>query len=1433
MQQNSENLSPLKYNPVSSYRIQFSKSFTLNDLEKQIDYIDKLGVVSIYASPVFAAVPGSNHGYDVTGPGIINPELGTFEDFSRLVRLLKERNIGWIQDIVPNHMAYNPANPWIWDVLEKGPCSENFSVFDLEPSVVEGTDKIMLPFLGNTPEKIIENGELQLIAHRGSVALKYYDDIYPVNFQTFMSLFSPYMESAPGEFSQILEKYSLDTGEINRKFLYGKWEPAKKEIDDLLNTSETIRSFLNTVITGINNNTAMLGNIVADQHYEICHWRETSQRINYRRFFTINDLICIRIEDPAVFEKHHRFIKELLEGGHVDGLRADHIDGLYDPGQYLRNLRGLAGENTYVIVEKILEHGEKIPPVWPVQGTSGYDYLALVNNLLTSGKDYRRLLGLYRNITGEAADPDDIVYNNKKLILESNMQGELDNLFSLLEKLMDNASEKGIAAFNEKKGVTPGTMRQALAQLMLSFPVYRLYPAEFPLDSVQREIFGNIFNEAQKRNQGIKNALGTLRDLMLASRTDDDLYNNSLESFCLRLMQFTGPLTAKGVEDTSMYQYNCFISHNEVGGSIDSRGISGENFHRAMIDRQAQSPLSMNATSTHDTKRGEDVRARLNAIGEMAGEWEQLVKKWTGMNGDLRTVYGTRQMAPTPNEEYLIYQTIAGTFPFDENADERYIQRVVEYLVKAMREAKQNSSWDDPDELHEKAVCDFARSMLDPGNAFLKSFIPFHQKLVWRGIVNSLVQLTIKCCSPGMPDIYRGTELWDLSLVDPDNRRPVDFSHLHDMLDNTLRKWKANPPETVGDLYKKAFDGRIKQLITYLLLNERKTSPSLFHHGDYIPLETSGKFKNNVFGFIRNLGDSWLMCVLPLHTGGLSSRNRGEYLSSVNWKGTTINTPAGAPENWENILTGETLQNQAELDAGKLLGDLPVAVFRGKQELSARRSGMLLHISSLPGRYGIGDFGPEAYRFVDFLSATRQTYWQTLPLSPVTKTQSWSPYSSPSAFAGSILLISPWQLYADGLINYSDLELTGFRSSNRVNHAKASGFREMLLEKAWERFRKDSSHYLQREFERFCRKESHWLEDYTLFLAFKQRFGNKDWSRWPARVTNRDRKTLKTAGYEYSGIIRLEKFKQFMFDRQWKKLKEYANNKGILIFGDIPYYVSFDSAEVWANQHLFNLKDNGKMKTVAGVPPDYFDKNGQLWNMPVFVWDRLKVTGYDWWMKRLAKNLELFDLLRLDHFRAFSAFWEVPAKEKIAVHGKWSPGPGSDFFKVLELNFPAMPFVAEDLGDIDQPVYDLRDEFFLPGMQVLQFSFDRNMARNIHTPHNHSLNSVVYTGTHDNNTLMGWYEQELGREGRKRLSEYADKNIRKSGSHWELIKMAFASPARISIIPMQDYLGLGRNARMNTPSTSRGNWIWKMKDQVIDKTISDRITRFTVMYNRK
>lgn len=1398
-----------------------------------MDYLKLLGTGSIYASPVFAAVPGSNHGYDVTDPGMINPELGTFEDFVRIVQALKDNNIGWIQDIVPNHMAYHPGNGWIMDVLEKGVASPHFKIFDIEPGVNKGHEKLMTPFLGTDQEQAILNRDLQICLNKGAVAIKYFDNIYPANFGSFKLLFEPHLDTAPEEFRHIWGKYDLTNKKADAKFLNGDWEEIKKELDVLFNTNDHIMAFTGVILTGINSNPALLKKIISSQIYELCHWKDTSDRINYRRFFTINDLICINIEDGLVFDKHHHLISELISEGYLTGIRVDHIDGLYHPGGYLDNLRALAGNSTYLIVEKILERGEEIPATWPVQGTTGYDFLAIINNLMTSGKNYNRLLKLYQNLTGEDHNPDDLVYNNKKHILYANMMGELNNLFGRLEKLLNYDAKTGFDGYDEKKGLSPETMKQALAEFMLAFPVYRIYPGEFPLQGEQRELTVEIFKQAIRRNPGIKNSLSILRDIVLVDKKRDDEFNTLLGNFFMRLLQFTGPLTAKGVEDTSMYQYNCFIAHNEVGDALDARGISVENFHNAMNVRLQNTPLAMNCTATHDTKRGEDVRARLNAISDLAGEWEMMVKTWIEINRDIKKNSNEGGLpAPTLNEEYFIYQTLAGTFPFSEKVDEEYIRRIQDYLIKSLREAKQTSNWDDPDEKHEKGVTEFARSILDSRHLFINSFTSFHRKLVWRGIVNSLVQTVVKCCAPGMPDIYRGTETWDLSLVDPDNRRAVDFNALHDGLLKSIQQWEADPEVTIRDLYSESFDGRIKQLITHLLLRERKNNPDIFRYGDYIPVEPGGKYKDKVFGFIRKHRQQWIMCILPLNSGNMNSTKNGEYFSSVKWKDTFIKTPVGVPEEWKNLLTGKNLSSSEELEVSDLFGGLPVAVLKGKKKTSDRKCGLLLHISSLPGKYGIGDFGEEAFRFVDFLSQNYQTYWQTLPLSPVTRAQSWSPYSSPSAFAGNTTLISPWHLYTVGLINYSDLESAKFRNSSKINHGKASRFREDLLKKAWNKLRKETGHRLYSEFEKFCDRESQWLNDYTLFLAYKEHFGKKEWNRWPAKVKERDEKTLKTAKYEFDDIISQERFNQYIFDRQWRTLKKYANEKGIRIFGDIPYYVSYDSADVWANQDLFNLQEDGKMKTVAGVPPDYFDSNGQLWNMPVYNWQRLKDYGYDWWMKRLARNMEFFDLLRLDHFRAFSAFWEVPAGDKTAINGKWTKGPGVEFFNALKEKFPNMPFVAEDLGDIDQAVYDLRDQFGLPGMQVLQFGFDHNMSTNLHAPHNHNKNSLVYTGTHDNNTLRGWYDRDLGKTGKQRLQDYAGKKIGSSQLHWEMIRMAFASPARTAIIPMQDYMGLGKGARMNTPSTSGGNWTWKIKDLGVPSTMTEKIKKFTVMYNR-
>ncbi len=1494
------------YNPVSSYRIQFNGSFTLNDLEQHIDYLNKLGVGSIYASPVFSATPGSNHGYDITNPLTVNPEIGSFADLQRLSGLLRESGTGWIQDFVPNHMAYHSGNPWIWDLLEKGPASQYTGMFDIEPEVAEGSERLMLPFLGSTAHNAIYNLELQVSFRQGSLALKYYDNLFPASFESFRSVFSDKIEEAPDCFRLIWNRYGLAEREADSRFLNGKWEIVKEEISSFCETDPGMQAFTGKILQRLNSNHAMISNFVRQQHYEPCHWKETSRRINFRRFFTVNGLICLRAERKEVVEQHHRFLKELIESGYIDGLRIDHIDGLNDPAGYLRRLRSFTGDNMYIVVEKILEKGEKIPGNWVVEGTTGYEFLSVVNNLMMPGKGYKKLKKFYNGFTGETDQPGWLIYNSKKLILESHMKGEKDNLYKLFEKLLVYADEKGIASLPDKKGLKHQEMKKAISEFMLAFPVYRLYPDEYPISGRTREMVMEIFDAAIKNNPGLRNGLRLLKDLVTTTRGDNS-YNNLLGDFLGRMMQYTGPLTAKGVEDTSMYRYSCFIAGNEVGDHLDDRGMNKDEFHEAMLTRQQDTPLSMNCTSTHDTKRGEDVRARLNALGAMTGEWTTLVKRWKKVNSSLkreipsipeknddsnriammnpgfgkieiarekndtssessknnpgapgldeqsRTKSGKAEhdpegssgsckvrIAPSAGEEYFIYQTIAGSCPFNGETGSEYAGRIKEYMVKTLREAKQNSSWEEPDKEYEEAVCNFAEALLSKNSRFLKTFIPFHRDLAAAGIVNSLAQLAVKCFAPGIPDIYRGTEVWDLSLVDPDNRRPVNFRQFEENLANTVRRWNEDKQATTAELMAEAGDGRIKQLLTYIFLNLRQSSPDLFLSGDYVPLETGGKHSDHILAFARRHKEQWLLCIVPLHAGTLLT-GKGRYrFRSSDWKSTYVTLPEGAPVKWQNVINGKETEAKesktdvllGQLEVSELFGDTPAAILSGRTVSTIRKAGVLLHISSLPGKYGTGDFGSEAFRFVDFLSRSSQTYWQTLPLSPITASHAWSPYSSPSAFALNTLFIDPKQLYYEGLINESELDNASFRNSSRAGYKKADEFRAALLEKAWEKVRKNTGSPLYERFENFCANEAYWLDDYSLFMACREKHRGSGWWRWPRLLRDRDEKTVKTAGYDLAGSIMQEKFNQFVAWHQWKKLKGYAGEKDIRILGDIPFYVSYDSADVWANRQLFNLRESGKMKTIAGVPPDYFDKNGQFWNMPVYDWQRLKETGYEWWLKRLAKNLELFDLLRLDHFRAFSAYWEVPAGSKTAAGGKWTKGPGDDIFKVLQERFPEMPFVAEDLGDIDDDVYKLRDRYGLPGMQVIQFSFGRDMATNIHTPHNYNVNSLAYTGTHDNNTLRGWYERELDKEGKRRLWEYAGKKIRSSQVHAELIRMAHSSAAATVIVPIQDYLGLGRGARMNTPSTGRGNWMWKLKHPAPYDDLAPVINRMTSGYNR-
>jgi len=476
-----------------------------------------------------------------------------------------------------------------------------------------------------------------------------------------------------------------------------------------------------------------------------------------------------------------------------------------------------------------------------------------------------------------------------------------------------------------------------------------------------------------------------------------------------------------------------------------------------------------------------------------------------------------------------------------------------------------------------------------------------------------------------------------------------------------------------------------------------------------------------------------------------------------------------------------------------------------------RSAGVLMHITSLPGNFGTGDFGPMAYAFVDFLKKSGHTVWQVLPFAELKAKTGWSPYSATSAFAGNILFISPERLVNDGLISKEDTKKWKIKNTSKADYSRATNIKLQASRLAWLNFKKGGFSEVRRQFISFCEKEKYWLLDYALFSLFSSLFGD-NWQKWPEGIKNRDNREMSVLKTKYRSEIELTKFRQFIFYRQWKELKDYANTNGILIAGDLPIYVVYKNADVWANPHFFKLDSNKKMSGVAGVPPDYFSKTGQLWNMPVYNWDNMAADNFRWWIQRISKNLELFNILRIDHFRGFSAYWEVPAGSRTAKHGKWHSAPGYKLFAVIKKAFPQMPFIAEDLGNIDKKVYELRDKFGLPGMKVLQFAFGNNMPFSVHIPHNYPVNSVAYTGTHDNNTMRGWFEDESTPQDRKNMRLYAGIKLNKNNCHMAAMRLLYSSHAKLVIIPIQDLLGLGTDARMNIPAGKGKHWLWKMEN---------------------
>ncbi|MCC8407553.1 malto-oligosyltrehalose synthase [Mucilaginibacter sp. UR6-1] len=1401
------------FDPAATYRIQFNKDFTFSHLEHIIPYLQQLGIKTLYASPIFEAVPGSTHGYDVTDPHRVNPEIGTLKQLRQVTARLKDAGINWVQDIVPNHMAFDVKNSWLMDVFEKGSLSAYASFFDTSGTSELFEGRIMVPFLGAPLTDVISKGELKLGYTRGSLFLGYYDSQYPLNISGYSWVISSIKtkdDSLKKLLQQIKQAHQVD----DVKAFCIEFNELKSQFNSLFSNAEH-NALLTEAINSINKSSKKLEQLADEQYYRLCNWQETDSRINFRRFFTVNGLICLNMQNPQVFAHYHKFISQLLKEGVFQGLRVDHVDGLYDPAGYLQQLRKLTGNETYIVVEKILEKGERLPADWPVQGATGYEFLAAINNLLTHRESEKQFTSLYQKVTGRQKFDESDIWEKKAYILHNHMAGELVNLtrYFCELNLIDEETHKQIA--HEK-------LKEAIAKLLIYCPVYRYYGNSMPLQCKEAANVENILKQVKNSDKELKPVADLLEAalLKLPSEKGDDYAANALR-FYQRCMQLTGPLMAKGVEDTLMYTYNRFVAHNEVGDAPDAFGISVDDFHALMQDRQQHWPLALNGTSTHDTKRGEDVRARLNALSAMPDVWGKLVEKWLKEN--VQPAEGKRLDV---NDVYLIFQTIAGAYPMPSEGDDGFEQRIHEYLEKALREGKQHSQWAGPDEEYETASKSFASALLKKDSAFWQSFRAFHKQLADHGIINSLVQVALKFTAPGVPDVYQGCDRWDLSLVDPDNRRPVDYTLSGELL-NAINQ---DDESLIEQLWNDRYSAKIKLWFTNRLLSLRGKYPDLFAKGQYIPLKVKGKYKAHVIAFARQHGRQWLVSALPLHLPVITPEFKA---GEINWASTRVILPATLPNQYTDELTGLA----ANVDGGELyIKDvfkpaLPLAVLNFKRPENPRGSGLLMHITSLPSNFGVGDLGPQAMAFADALKNSLQKYWQLLPLSPTEMLDAHSPYSSFSSMAGNTLLISPELLAADGLLTAADLKDNALPSKIEVDYAGAERVKTHLFNIAWANFKKGSN-VLQDDFNAFCLGQAAWLNDFALYVVIKHHHAGKPWFEWHTDYMQRNDKSLKGFARKYADEITKIKWLQFIFARQWNGLRSYCNDLGIKLFGDLPFYVSYDSADVWANREIFSLNAEGKMQGVAGVPPDYFNADGQLWGMPVFCWNKLKQTNYKWWVDRVKKNMELFDILRLDHFRAFAAYWEVPAGESTAINGQWQQGPGKEFFEVLQKEMGWLPLVAEDLGDIDDAVYELRDGFNLPGMKVLQFAFGDNMPQSAYIPHNYTENFVAYTGTHDNNTTAGWYKQDADKQVKKQLAAYSGIKTKQGNVHEVMAKLAFGSVAKMAILPVQDLLGLDEDTRMNTPASTAKNWLWRLKPGQLDEKHIHKLLHWTILYNR-
>ncbi|MBT1701783.1 malto-oligosyltrehalose synthase [Chryseosolibacter indicus] len=888
--------------PSSTYRIQLHKDFTFKQLGEIIDYLQTLGISTVYAAPILRSRPGSMHGYDVVDPHTIDPEVGREAEFKSLSSTLKTKQMTWLQDIVPNHMAFDVKNKRLMDVLERGNFSPYYNYFDINwnhPDT-ELKGKVCVPFLGKTLQDCVKDKEVKVGFSGKGFTVDYYDTSYPLSVSAFQQI------TTNPDLRAVLKQY---VDEAKKSTSLDEWLQYKKKwINDVKDNDALVKN-VEAECARINNSEDCLQAVFQSQFYLLEFWKNSEKRINYRRFFTVNELICLRMEDKAVFDEYHQFLNGLYKDDYIQGVRIDHIDGLQDPTAYVNNLRQLLGKDCYIIAEKILEAKEDMPNYWPIEGTSGYEFLSYVSQLITDRQGGRKLVDFYSSLFPDLPPYNKLVYENKKLILENYMGGEWENLIQLFFEL------------NLQGNLERERLKQGLAYLMLCLPVYRIYPDKLPLEGKELEVLEEAFAKARQASKEYNQELNHFHALITKPINDKTQEQNILR-FTKRLMQFTGPLTAKGVEDTTFYVYNPLISHDEVGDAPSTLGISIQTYHAKMVNRQKSTPLSLNATATHDTKRGEDARLRLNILSELPEVWMKQVKEWMALNKELHENIDGVQ-APSINDEYFIYQTIIGGFPEDFVVTEEFIKRVQEYLIKAVREAKVNSNWSAPNEAYENACLKFIETILSESHAFLKAFVPFEEVIVKYAHIYALCQTLIKITSPGIPDIYQGCELWDLSFVDPDNRRPVDYKKRISILNEIVEKEKEGAATLFPFLKSKRREGYEKLFVTWKSLNFRKQVNEVFTKGEYIPLEVGGK-DAIVMAFARVYQGRWAIIAVPLALAKNSELEQ-PYADDLNEQ-RYIALPIGAPAEWKNVFTGESIKSDKKLTIFDVFKDFPVAL---------------------------------------------------------------------------------------------------------------------------------------------------------------------------------------------------------------------------------------------------------------------------------------------------------------------------------------------------------------------------------------------------------------------------------------------------------------------------------------------------------------------------